>query len=84
MIEMKSQAHLVAGIRYVVRNPIEAGMCARASQWPFCSFRATVGLAKPPPWLQVDMILDLFGGAEEFARLVHDGHLRVSDTDESR
>lgn len=33
IVAMASDAHLVSGIRYVVRNPIEAGICARASQW---------------------------------------------------
>jgi putative transposase len=84
VIQMRSHAHLVAGIRYVVRNPIEAGICARASQWPFSSYRATVGLAESPPWLQLNMLHELFGGAAEFARLVHDGHLPVSDTNGSR
>lgn len=84
IVAMASDAHLVSGIRYVVRNPIEAGICARASQWPFSSYRATVGLAEPPPWLQVEALHELFGGPQEFARLVHGGHLRVSDTDGSR
>ncbi len=84
VIEMQSQAHLVAGILYVVRNPIAAGICERASQWPFSSYRATVGLVEPPPWLRLDMLFELFGDPAEFARLVHGGHLPVSDTDGSR
>lgn len=83
-VHMASDAHLVNGILYVVRNPIDAGLCKRASDWQFSSYRATVGLVKPPPWLQVDALHKLFGGPAEFGRLVHRGHLPVSDTSGSR
>jgi hypothetical protein len=75
---------LVAAILYVVRNPVEAGICTRASQWPYSRYRATVGLAEPPPWLNVEALHELFGGAAEFARLVQEGHLPVSDTNGNR
>jgi REP element-mobilizing transposase RayT len=75
-----SDAYLVTAILYVVRNPIEAGVSEHASHWPHSSYRATVGLAQPPPWLNVDALQELFGGPAEFARLVHGGHLPVSDT----
>ena len=83
-VEVKSDAHLVSGILYVVRNPVTARMCEHASQWRFSSYRATVGLAEPPPWLAVGALHELFGGADEFGRLVHDGHLPVSDTNGNR
>jgi putative transposase len=82
--EVKSDAHLVSAILYVVRNPIAGGICDHASQWRFSSYRATVGLAEPPPWLNLGALHELFGGPQEFARLVHDGHLPVSDTNGSR
>ena len=82
--EVDSDAYLVTAILYVVRNPIEAGVCEHASHWPYSSYRATVGLAEPPPWLNVAALHELFGGPAEFARLVHDGHLPMSDTNGSR
>jgi REP element-mobilizing transposase RayT len=78
--EVDSDAYLVTAILYVVRNPIEAGVCKHVSEWPYSSYRATVGQAEPPPWLNVQALHELFGGPAEFARLVHDGHLPVSDT----
>ena len=78
--QVNSDAYLVTAILYVVRNPVEAGICTLASQWPYSSYRATVGLAEPPPWLNVAALHELFGSAAEFARLVQDGHLPVSDT----
>jgi putative transposase len=82
--EVNSDAYLVTAILYVVRNPIEAGICTHASQWAYSSYRATVGLAEPPSWLNIEALHELFGGPGEFARLVHNGHLPVSDTNGSR
>jgi putative transposase len=79
-IEIASDAHLVSAILYVVRNPLRAALCAHASEWPWSSYRATVGLAEPPAWLALETVLELFGSAAEFERLVHGGHLPVSET----
>ena len=77
---VENDAHLVTAIRYVLRNPIAAGICDYASQWPFSSYRATVGLAEPPPWLNLTAVRELLGGPGEIERLVHNGHVLVSDT----
>lgn len=36
------------------RNPVAAGLVARADQWPWSSCRAHVGQAPTPPWLDSD------------------------------
>jgi REP-associated tyrosine transposase len=82
--QVESDAHLVTAILYALRNPVAAGVCRRASDWPYSSYRATAGIAEAPPWLNVEALHELFGGPAEFARLVHDGHLPVSDTNGSR
>jgi putative transposase len=79
-VEIQSHAHLIAAIVYVVRNPVRAGLCTYAWEWTYSSYRATVGLAEAPSWLAVDVVLELFGGAREFGRLVHRGQFEVSDT----
>jgi len=85
---IRSDAHLVSAVVYVVRNPVRAGLCRTAGEWPYSSYRATVGRTKAPPWLVLDEVLPLFGptpaeARAEFARLVHDQHLPVSDIDAS-
>ena len=84
--EIASQAYLVAAILYVVRNPLESGLVEDAAAWPYSSYRATAGLEPAPDWLALDEVHPLFGStaagaAAEFARLVHNGHVLVSDTD---
>jgi putative transposase len=73
---------------YVVRNPVKAGLCRTAGEWPYSSYRATVGSAPAPQWLAVDEIHAFFGSTRaeaqtEFARLVQERHLPVSDTEEA-
>jgi putative transposase len=84
-VPVVSTAHLVAAVLYVARNPVTAGIFANAAAWPDSSYRATVGIARAPKWLAVDTVLRLFGDDRKeaqvaYARLVHLGHLPVSDT----
>ncbi len=46
--------HLLALCRYVERNPVAAGLAARADAWAWSSCRAHLGLAAAPPWLDCD------------------------------
>ncbi|MCX7199817.1 MAG: transposase [Proteobacteria bacterium] len=47
-------AYLWALCRYVERNPVAARMVAHVDDWAWSSYRAHVGLALPPPWLDVE------------------------------
>jgi putative transposase len=40
--------HLITVVRYVERNPLRAGLVARAEEWPWSSLAATVGIENPP------------------------------------
>jgi len=48
---------LLATTRYVVQNPVRAGLCATCEDWSWSSYRATVGLAIPEPFLAVKSVL---------------------------
>lgn len=61
-------SHLLELTRYVVLNPVRAGMVARASDWPWSSYRAMVGEASVPEWLATDGLLAQFGSRREDAR----------------
>ena len=80
-----SDAYAVSSNIYVVNNPVKAGLCTTPADWPWCSYRATVGLEQPPAWLAVDAVLGLFGrdrkkAIREYTDYVHSGHVPVSDT----
>jgi REP-associated tyrosine transposase len=77
---IESDEHLFNALRYVARNPIEAGLCGAPADWRWSSFRATAGLAAAPRFLDVDGVLALFGvgrhaARAQFARLVEDSRL---------
>jgi REP-associated tyrosine transposase len=77
---IESDEHLFNALRYVARNPIEAGLCGAPADWRWSSFRATAGLAAAPRFLDVDGLLALFGvgrhaARAQFARLVEDSRL---------
>ena len=55
-------AHHPEVIRYVVLNPVAAGLCRRPAAWPWSSYRATAGLEDPHPCLDGRRVLDAFEG----------------------
>jgi REP element-mobilizing transposase RayT len=57
---IQRESYLMRVARYVVRNPVRAGMVERAANWQWSSYRATAGLERPPRWLDVYWIQDLF------------------------
>lgn len=48
-------------LRYVVRNPVEAGLYASPVDARWTSFAATAGLVRAPEYLRVSEILEHFG-----------------------
>ena len=53
-----SETYLLRVARYIVRNPVRAGLVARAAEWPWSSHRATAGLERTGSWLTTSAILD--------------------------
>ncbi len=54
--------------RYVVLNPVRAGIVARPEDDSWTSYRAIAGIAAAPNWLAVDDILTQFGPTRDIAR----------------
>lgn len=60
-VVQKTEEQFLWTLRYVVRNPVEAGLCASPFDARWTSFRATVGLVRAPEFLRVGEILEHFG-----------------------
>ena len=58
---VEKDAYLLELMRYVVLNPVRAGMVAQAGDWPWSSYNAMVGTSSRPDWLQTDWVLGQFG-----------------------
>ena len=63
-----SEWHMLELSRYVVLNPVRAGLCSSPDAWPWSSYRATIGRARPPSFLDVGELLANFGSSAEVAR----------------
>jgi REP-associated tyrosine transposase len=65
---VETDDHLLNLARYIVLNPVRAGICATAAGWHWSSYRATLEpLATAIPRL-TRWLLDLFGRELEEAR----------------
>jgi len=65
---IRDEAHLPGSIRYVLRNPVRAGLCDQAANWRWSSYRSCAGLEPPRPFLAAKRVLSLFGNDEDAAR----------------
>jgi hypothetical protein len=66
---LESDDHLLAALIYVFLNPVRAGLGRTAEDWSWSSYRATVGSERPPPFLNVGSVLELFGSEVSVARV---------------
>lgn len=60
-ILVEKQAYLLELARYIVLNPVRAGMVRTANDWPWSSYRATVGQSASLACLTTDWLLAAFG-----------------------
>jgi hypothetical protein len=68
---VETDAHLLELARYVVLNPVRAGLCPDAADWMWSSYRATAGLERRPRLLTETGILAQFGRGLSEARLAY-------------
>jgi putative transposase len=57
---IQTQGHLLEVCRYIWLNPVRANICLRPEDWWHSSYRATLGLVSPLPFLQPWFLLRLF------------------------
>jgi REP-associated tyrosine transposase len=80
---VESEAHVLELSRYVPLNPVRAGLCTHPADWPWSSYRATIGRERVS-FLSAEPMLELFAHSEETARaayeaFVADGLRRVRE-----
>jgi len=61
-ILVDSDTYLMELMRYVVLNPVRAGMEDQPGKWPWSSYNAMVGETSAPPWLATGKLLAQFAG----------------------
>ena len=65
---IEREAHLLEAIRYVVLNPVRAGICADPEDWPWSGYRSTIGASPCPKFLTAEWVLGHFGSDPDGAR----------------
>jgi REP-associated tyrosine transposase len=65
---IKGEGHLLEACRYVVLNPVRAGLCDSPAAWRWSSYRASAGIDVAPSFLAEFELLSLFGPRSGSAR----------------
>lgn len=76
-IVVDKEGYLLELARYIVLNPVRAGMLADAKDWPWSSYGAIVGSVAAPPWLATDALLGQFAPTLLRARALYMDHVRA-------
>lgn len=76
-ILVDKDSYLLELCRYVVLNPVRAGMVPAVEAWPWSSYPATAGRTACPSWLAGSAVVALFGegarGRAAYRRFVAEG-----------
>lgn len=77
-ILVQRESYFLELSRYVVLNPVRAGMAADAGSWAWSSYRATAGQEPAPGWLDCNGLLENFGtdgkaAIQAYATFVNEG-----------
>jgi len=66
-ILVEKDTYLLELARYIVLNPVRAGMVHQPAAWPWSSYRATAGEEEAPPFLTTHWLLRAFAEHREQA-----------------
>ena len=88
-ILVQKEAYLLELTRYVVLNPVRAGMVELPEQWSWSSYRVMINAAPCPDWLDRDWILGQFSrqrsrAIRDYQRFVLEGAGVVSPLAQTR
>jgi REP-associated tyrosine transposase len=88
-ILIDKDSYLLEVARYIVLNPVRARMVRSAKEWPWSSYRTTVGQQEKPNWLNTEWLLAGFGrrkskAIEAYKQFVSDGKGQPSPWEQLR
>jgi putative transposase len=83
-VRLETEEHAQLACRYVPVNPVRAGICRRPRSYEWSSYAATIGAARCPPFLAVDLLLSFFEGDSREARLADYVEFVASAIEEAR
>src|ERR1700687_4944625 len=66
--EVEKESYFLELLRYIVLNPVRAGIVDRPDDYAWSSHRAIAGEVDAPPWLAIDDVLIAFAPQRDSAR----------------
>lgn len=80
---IEKNSHFFELTRYIALNPVRARLTRKPEDWPWSSYRATIGLEPCPDYITSDGILINYGddrldSIRQYRRFVADGHNQPS------
>jgi hypothetical protein len=57
---IETDAHFLSCVRYIARNPLEAGLCENPADWSWGSYRGSAGYDDGFPFVTNDFVLSCF------------------------
>ncbi len=82
-ILVEKESYLLELCRYVVLNPVRAGIVKRPEDWRWSSYISTVGIKRPPEYLTVGWIFGQFGSNRKKAKKSYKDFVRAGIKEEN-
>jgi REP-associated tyrosine transposase len=83
-VDVKDQSHFIELSRYVVLNPVRAGIVDHPAGYTWSSYRATIGSIPRPEFLACESILDEFGPRLDDAQAAYASFVKAGADDALR
>jgi putative transposase len=80
-ILVERETYLLNVCRYIVRNPVRAGICAHPAEYSWSSYRQTAGLAERGGFLASDALLSVFSSERNHAQRSYRDFVAAADPD---
>ena len=78
---VEDDTYLMRAARYIALNPVRAGLCSRADDWPWSSYAATIGRRPAIPFVTPSAILNLFSCDAAQARILYRAFVNAGAAD---
>lgn len=78
---VRNDRHLHGCLRYIARNPVEAGMCRSPADWRWSAHAALAGVIEPSAGVDVTAALEFLGPNLGAARIAYQQLVARSDRD---
>jgi len=75
-ILVEKEAYLLELCRYIVLNPVRAGLVKKVQDWPWSSYRVTMGQETTPSWVKTGGVYRLFHRSKDEARRRYQHYVR--------